>query len=169
MFFLLVVVAMRFFWGGWDLGNCWCKRPVQYLSFARRSCCAMHFWRIPMLGWTGIKSLREGLVLKKTPAHSRANEWIHENRFAALVDTLTGLVSSNIRRIRRFTHPGCFAKIPRTCWPIWEIQFVATLEVTVFLVMPILESYHENLVTRSERSSEVMENEVGNNAFFSLR
>lgn len=168
MCFFLVVVAMGFFWMGWDLGNCWCKRPVQYLSFARRSCCAMHFWRIPMLGWTDI-NFAGGIRVEK----KRANEWIHENRFAALVDTkvdtLTGLVSSNIWRIRRFTHPGCFAKIPRTCWPIWEIQFVATLEVTVFLVMPILESYHENLVTRSERSSEVMENEVGNNAFFSLK
>ena len=59
-----------------DSGNCWCKRPAQYLSFARRSCCAMHFWRIPMLGPTFSLGMNEST-----------------NRFATLV-------SSNI-----FAHP----------------------------------------------------------------
>ena len=103
----LVVVAMRFFWMGWDSGNCWCKRPVQYLSFARRSCCAMRFWRIPMLGWTDVKILQEGFIWTKNPWQINEST---KTDLTALVDTLTGLVTSNIWRIRRFTHPGCFAK-----------------------------------------------------------
>lgn len=46
--------------------------------------------------------------------HLKKNPWqINESTktdLTALVDTLTGLVTSNIWRIRRFTHPGCFAK-----------------------------------------------------------
>ena len=130
--FFFVVVAIGFFWMGWDLGNCWCKRPVQYLSFARRSCCAMHFWRIPMLGWTDINFAGGIRVEKKT------RKWMNPRKQICSFGWYQSWYLDWFGEFQHLAHPKIhsswvFCKNPRTCWPIWEIQFVATLEVkTVF-------------------------------------